>query len=291
MDKKYDQFLNYNWNTSEEWRKYFYNLYPLPDTPEKAMHFRKRFYKLNVDPDFDDKYKPEMEKTQEKEHHHSASCSHDTSSSQRKGVIESIVASIEGFIWVVYFFNMVLKAYIFHLCIFAFFLRYLRLNGFPKKIDKEFMSSLIKDEYVQLIIYCIVLLIEPNALLIFFPLTITGLFCISDYFTNFLRIFETLKQYFKKISDRKDSLVILRSYTFIAVNSFLLLGAVIKINGITLALVYFCYIKFLGHFNIHMQYALTMITKKIRETRFLPNFSKSLWIKVIKSLLPSDFQL
>jgi len=56
MAEKYQQFLEFDWSHSG-WHEYLEGLYPQPD-PKKLVKFKKKWYKKNVDPDFDDSYEP-----------------------------------------------------------------------------------------------------------------------------------------------------------------------------------------------------------------------------------------
>ena len=54
-NNKYQNFLNYNWNESAEWKHYFNNLFPVPDN-SRIEYYKRKFYKLKIDPDFDTHY-------------------------------------------------------------------------------------------------------------------------------------------------------------------------------------------------------------------------------------------
>lgn len=54
--KIYKDFLNYNWAKSEKWLIYLSNVFPIPNSSQKLMNCRKRFYSRNVDSKFDFKF-------------------------------------------------------------------------------------------------------------------------------------------------------------------------------------------------------------------------------------------
>lgn len=54
--EKYRKFLTFDWANNEKWKLYFYNLLPIPKEKEKIMYFRKKFYNLNIDEEFDYKF-------------------------------------------------------------------------------------------------------------------------------------------------------------------------------------------------------------------------------------------
>ena len=57
MEQKYKIFKEYNWAYSSEWNNYYNNLYPSPPI-EKLLHYKKKFYRNYIDPEFDINYIP-----------------------------------------------------------------------------------------------------------------------------------------------------------------------------------------------------------------------------------------
>jgi hypothetical protein len=60
MEDKYKRYTEYSWKDNEKWINYFNSLYPVP--PLKLVEKRKKkFYRDNIDKDFDIDYNPEEE--------------------------------------------------------------------------------------------------------------------------------------------------------------------------------------------------------------------------------------
>ena len=55
MESKYMEFIRYDWNNSE--KNYLENIFPSPPQ-NRILHYKKKFYKLKIDPDFDVNYIP-----------------------------------------------------------------------------------------------------------------------------------------------------------------------------------------------------------------------------------------
>lgn len=57
MEEKYKAYQKFDWTLNEKWQNYLNNLYPVPprDLLEKR---RKKWYKDNIDKDFDVNYDP-----------------------------------------------------------------------------------------------------------------------------------------------------------------------------------------------------------------------------------------
>jgi len=56
MAEDYQAFLDYDW-TDERWESYLGGLYP-PPTGKQTLKFKKKWYKKNIDTNFDDTYEP-----------------------------------------------------------------------------------------------------------------------------------------------------------------------------------------------------------------------------------------
>ena len=62
MEKKFQKFQNFDWVNSDLWQSYYRNLYPSPPL-SKLDKYKRKFYKLKIDPDFDINYKIKEQQT------------------------------------------------------------------------------------------------------------------------------------------------------------------------------------------------------------------------------------
>lgn len=60
MEVKYIAFKKFDWTLSEKWQLYFSNLYPTPPR-ERIEKLRRKWYRDNVDKDFDLTFEPASE--------------------------------------------------------------------------------------------------------------------------------------------------------------------------------------------------------------------------------------
>lgn len=284
MEEKYTQFINYPWNTSQEWRMYFNNLSEIPSTRELVMHFRKRFYKLKVDPEFDVKYDPNTSKQNEKQ-----------KTEKPKGVIDTLFASIEGFIWVAYFFNILIQNNVFKLCLISTILRFIRnkykytigIKSLMPSFNKETLKSIMSDEYFHLLLYINILILcnEKVSYLLLFPVSITAVHCISDYFANYLRVFIFFKKYFEKVLNKRSEIFSIRGFSFVLIGVYLILiGLTFNWNSNLFICIYLIYLFFLFHFNENVRKTFTKIRNSleyINESSNIPKFVKILIKKII----------
>jgi len=57
MEAKYKRYRDHDWSLDSRWQTYFNNIYPIP--PQARLEkMRRRWYKTNVDKDFDPDFQP-----------------------------------------------------------------------------------------------------------------------------------------------------------------------------------------------------------------------------------------
>jgi hypothetical protein len=268
MEDKYKQFLNYDWNGSEAWKNYLENdLYPKPNTEELIFHFKKRFYKSRIDPEFDEKYTSDLPskatKTTKKEssdHHNKTFCSHHSHihnhqnpnvENKHRSIIDNVMSSIEAVLWVSYFMNIVIRSELLKLIFLALcsriFVTY--KNSFSSEfftLNKESLNKILKEPNIQLILYTFILSFATNLNYLFlFPISITAILSICDYFVNFLRIFQFTKKYFQYVIDKSDYLNKLKSFSFVLIGFLTIIGFIIRWYGIIFSFGYLFYLRIL----------------------------------------------
>lgn len=57
MEEKYKAFTKYDWTLSDKWQLYLSNLYPIPPR-DRLEKIRRKWYRDNVDKEFDLSYEP-----------------------------------------------------------------------------------------------------------------------------------------------------------------------------------------------------------------------------------------
>jgi hypothetical protein len=284
MERKYDQFVNYNWNDCEKWRIYFFNLTPTPTDRNIIMNYRKKFYQRNIDPDFDINYipgskytpKPNNEKTQQPENF----------ITDNKSIYSNFIAAVEAFLWASFFFNLLSRVNITVIALFALFVRVLREHGIS--FAPKYVENLMKSDYIHLMFYtCILMLDEINYLLIF-PLSITGLFSICEYFSNHLRVLKFLKKYFDYVIEKKDDVISLRSFSYLVVAFYLPFGFLLGFQKIYFVGVFYLFLRGLYYCSESLQklcFRLRVIIEDYIERPESPGLVKILLGSLVKLCL------
>ncbi len=57
MEQKFKSFQDFDWSNNQGWQSYFSNLFPTPPL-SKVERFKRKWYRDNVDKDFDVTYQP-----------------------------------------------------------------------------------------------------------------------------------------------------------------------------------------------------------------------------------------
>ncbi len=58
MEQKFKQYRSYDWTLSDKWQNYLSNIFPVPPR-DRLEKIRRKWYKENVDKEFDVNYNPE----------------------------------------------------------------------------------------------------------------------------------------------------------------------------------------------------------------------------------------
>ena len=245
MENKYKEFISYNWNDSEEWRIYLYNITPLPPK-EKVNYYRKKFYKLKVDSEFDINYQPEYNKpTRTKEENKDPS------------IMSSFIAAVEAFLWVTFFFNITFHHNLIKISLISLLLRIIREEGIP--LTRQNLKKLFSNDYLHLMIYSCILYLDSISYILLFPITITALYCICDYFKNYLKIFVFCKKYFKSITDKKNEIESLRNFSYILISIYVLITFIIGIQKLSFTMIYLIYFRIIYYLSENLKIVIFRI--------------------------------
>lgn len=286
MGDKYINFQNYDWNGSKEWKNYLENdLYPKPNSEELIFHFKKRFYKSKIDPDFDEKYTPDLltentkkikkesmnnqNKTFCNHHNHSHDHHRDTIESKKKSILDNVISSIEAVLWVSYLMNIVLRSELLKVALLALFTKLFvkyknKLSAEFFTINKESLNNILKEPNIQLLLYVIILSFATNLNYLFlFPISITAILSICDYFVNYLRIFQFSKKYFQYVIDKSDYLNKLKSFSFVLIGFLATLGLIVRWYGIIFNLGLLLYLRIMNNNNSYVNLSLRNIKRWI----------------------------
>ena len=242
MEQKYKAFSQYDWRNSSDWQLYYENLTPKPPG-NRIEHWKKKFYKLKVDEDFDIKWEapaiPQSNpsrptSTSQNFNYPSANPPFTTGST-----LDIIFAGLECGMWLYFFVSLFLVRHqILKILCLALVIRTFRRVGYPK-FKMEFAQNLFLDEHFQLLLYSCLLFIDRINYFVLVPQMITAVLNIADFFKTYLKI-----TVFDFVFRKRVELAKVRANLEIAVGFFLILGVFIGLNTFILPIFFWQYMRF-----------------------------------------------
>ena len=253
MEEKYKQFLEYNWENSEEWHSYFRNIFPTP--PEnKIIRYKKKFYRNKIDSDFDIDYKPANSKEEEQEQEKSQSTNNNTNDNKasssysvpKNDYSKTPLLNIETVLMILFFFSLPLKYNSKIISIIIFLIRSIRLVGIPR-FEMGYLYQLLKTESFQTFIYSIEILIEKFNYFLMVPIIISIFvaFCENLKLYN-LNLGTKINQIIDLMNNKKEDLLQDKSDIELGMGIFLIVGFMLKINSLIIFIIHIqvLYIKY-----------------------------------------------
>lgn len=266
MESKYNQFLNYNWEVNEHWKNYFNNIFPIP-RGDKINYYKRKYYKLKVDPDFDINYNivqsNQSSNTFQRNHINPSQ----TPSIQM--IVESIFEVL--FLLIFSFTDFSLKISIALLTI-----RIVSSIGFPKLTVDYLNAILFNSDDFLLIIYSFILMLENTTFFLYVPLSIyiqfKLLINVKKMDIERLRPFKKYINYIISINDY----VFFYSHLFqLFLGVLFIVGIFYGLNSIFYLIIYWQYIKFSHCVSASFQQTINNINSKInriKENNLIPVF-------------------
>ena len=257
MEIKFKAFSQYSWQNSAEWQLYYENLFPKP--PGNRIEFwKKKFYKLKVDGDFDIKW----EKPAEAQYNNRQATNFNYPSSNPPfasgSILDLIVTSIECGLWIYFFVSIFLvKHQVLKIVCLALIIRVFRRVGFPK-LKMEFAQNLFLDEHFQLFLYSCLFFIDRLNFFVLLPLEITAILNISEYFKTYLKV-----GFLNFIFRKRVDLAIIRANLEIAVGFFLIIGIFFNLTSFILPIFFWQYMRFKYIVNKDIESSFTRINNQI----------------------------
>ena len=238
MESKYMEFIRYDWDNSEEWKNYLENIFP-PPPQSRILYYKKKFYKLKVDPNFDINYIPGNNNLNQRNNERN---NNNNNYNNNNGdvifictdIILSVTSFLSFFIHYPTSIKLLLGYYIYNL---------IKNEGLPK-LNQQYFNRVINNESFSCLILLILLCIDnSHNIFIGIPILFNTFFFIckesNALFHNFI---------FSKILSFKD--IILRYANFFEMNIFITIyGYFFKKNSFYFIFLYIQYIKFRFYVN------------------------------------------
>lgn len=269
MQEIYKKFQEYKWTESKEWFSYLDNIFPNPPI-NKIPHYKKKFYKLKIDPEFDINYEPAPENSSTRPNS-STNNQQNPYTNPPSGVsptINGILQKNEVLFWVFFLPSIIFQISPLKISAIALLLRTIRRVGFPK-FKMEYAQHLCLDEHFQLLLYSLLFMVDRLNIFVLVPLAITGLMSV----TEFIKItgFTFLSKYTDSIYNRRVELAKLRSNIELAIGFFLVVGIFFGLNSLLTPIFYWQFLRFKYIVNQDTKNTFTLLNSYVTEFKNKPS--------------------
>jgi hypothetical protein len=265
------KFKEYKFSEDSRWQKYLQDLYPTPPL-DKLNKLRKKWYKTNVDTEFDPEHDFEAQEQAQQQgqsspshshthqHHHTGPVDQRPFATHKLYHIEGLLkclfivtSFILQFLEFLHFYNLVIGAII---CILAIY----RQQG-KIQFNKEYLADLMANDFGMSIFYIFSILTVPaKGPFIYLPLILQFLVGVAEFELRttygFLK-FSKVHNFLTQVQQMKGEIKTARAYIeFFNLFYFVVLAVLGKIN-ILFLIIYVNFIKFKFKLNQTSNYTLT----------------------------------
>jgi len=295
MEEKYKRFKDYNYKDDKKWQMYLNNLYPVP--PLKLLEKKKRkWYKDNIDQDFDINYNPEEAKgnedrQQQRQRQGPPPGANPYAYAYQQATYEAMphIKTYVAIAYLLFVLTLPFSGITNKVLLAAWVLGILNKAGIPK-FNLDYVRQIIPDDHFQNLGYLgVAVFVGGTNFIVYAPLVLYALIYVSDVGVEYLRqnpnssIPGIIKTYMQKAVAKKIELLTLRADLEIYVGIYLLVGIFI---GFSSLISVFFYSQF-----IRLKYMLNYTTKQAFE-RFrvmidgsvnspnMPGLIKTVWGKI-----------
>ena len=281
MDNKYMEFIRYDWNNSVEWKNYLENIFPSPPQ-NRILHYKKKFYKLKIDPDFDINYIPGQNNNNENQNNNQRNNQNQNNENEMRNgnrnnnnnfnidvdimfividIIISITSFLAFFIHLKTLINMLIGCLIYKL---------IKKEGKPK-FEQQYLINIINNENFSYLILILLLFIDNSKnYFIVIPIIVYNLI---DIINNINLIYKN--NIFSKILAKKQ--FILKYSNILEINIISpIYGFFMNKNSFYFIFLYIQYLKFRVYVNQNITNCLVQINNYLNNLKSSQNTPKIL---------------
>ena len=281
MDNKYMEFIRYDWNNSVEWKNYLENIFPSPPQ-NRILHYKKKFYKLKIDPDFDINYIPGQNNNNENQNNNQRNNQNQNNENEMRNgnrnnnnnfnidvdimfividIIISITSFLAFFIHLKTSINMLIGCLIYKL---------IKKEGKPK-FEQQYLINIINNENFSYLILILLLFIDNSKnYFIVIPIIVYNLI---DIINNINLIYKN--NIFSKILAKKQ--FILKYSNILEINIISpIYGFFMNKNSFYFIFLYIQYLKFRVYVNQNITNCLVQINNYLNNLKSSQNTPKIL---------------
>lgn len=308
MERKYKKFKEYNFAYSNEWKNYYSNLYPSPPI-NKLLHYKKKFYKYYIDPDFDINYIPPegekietefkpppeiVEKNLKKMNKQKDINNHDENikKSDYEKIVEKYELSKKNYKPMnsnIFKYSQLLFFIFFIISIpFGIKTHQLALDGFLIKLFREigkpifskaYLHDLLLNDIFHTLIYILLCMIDNYNYYMLLPILISTIIAFAEDFGDS----KIINNIFSKIINSKEDIIQNKTNIEVLIGFLEIIGVFIKINTLKVPIIYWNILRFRYLVNPYVYKSFEEINKKVnllKENKSIPSYIKYIINKI-----------
>lgn len=296
MDKKYKKFKKYNWAYSDDWQNYYRNLYPSPPI-SKLLHYKKKFYRNYIDPDFDINYVPpegetqetsytpppevieknlqklkkiknntqksnnEEEEKKEKSQYNKLLEKYELSKKNYRPINSNILKYSQIVFLLLFIFSIPVGIKTNQFALYAFLIKVFREVGKPIFSKKYFQCLLMNDSFHSLI-YIILCCLDYFNYYMILPVAIATIISISEELKDNNLSFKYINNYISSVNKVKEKLIEDKTYIEVVIGFLQIIGASIGINTFKTPIIYWHILRFRYIVNPYVNQSFGELNKK-----------------------------
>ena len=243
MEEKYKKFLEIDWANNSDWHLYFSNITPTPPG-NKVLYFKKRFYRLKIDADFDINYEPQQ-KASSNTQQQSTFTKPTFTSYHSNTTFGKLISAFETLLWIISIALLVsFNAHALKFALLVLLFRIFKRVGRPR-FNIEYAQSLFLDEHLHLFLFQLLLLLDRLNQFTLVPFYITSLLDIFDC----LRTYNIMSELSNKIINKRVMLCELKANADIFIGFLLIIGYFFGTNSFLMPIFFWQFLRFKYIFN------------------------------------------
>jgi len=280
MEEKYKAFLAFDWQNSTEWQLYFTNLFPTPPG-NKIMTYKKKFYNLKIDSDFDRNYSPPEQTTSSGNTGNSSGYTPSTSAPsaevyypkpERGTIFDKITASLEAIIWGIFLFSIYSQKHTIKWASGSLIFRVYRRLGHPRWLS-QYAYDIFLDEHFQLFLYAALLFLDNSSTYVLMPIIIAAILNLGEYLKNYFVMVSFISSIGSYIYSKRVEIATARANMMVAIAFIMIPASFLGINSFVVAIFYWQYLRLVYILNTDIKAGWTNLgyyVDKFKSSRFTP---------------------
>eukprot|EP00347_Sterkiella_histriomuscorum_P023348 403334989 len=301
MEVKFEAYKKFDWTLNSKWQLYLSNLFPMPPR-ERLEKLRKKWYRDNIDKEFDLNYEPSAEGSGSQHQHSNGGAQQNgyqqfMNQQQQQNAYPDVNPKYKLYqevLWLLFILSLPFRLYTGFLAFGALFCGIVRRHGFPK-FSQEYLQRIAFDDNFLMFTYMSALTMSSGSMIIYIPLLLTAYVEISPKGLEILNNNPSIPfaNYFKdtlsKGAQFKQQFIEMRSDFQVYIGIYLIVVWFIGWSSIIQIFLYWQIMRVQYMMSANIQAAFRRIDLKISgilQNPNIPNVFRNIYMKV-KSLMSS----